>query len=147
MIEINPKESTTLHFKVNVSGSNASPKPRLNIPIGNKGVSLVFEGTMVDGEVEVNISELLKLTDSKKVQGILEVVVSDNIFYPWKDTIVIKEATSVKAITTKSPLKESKVEVSFVEQTEQTIQTKPEVEVKPTIKKKLGDLFSDKLSS
>jgi len=143
MIEINPKESTTLNFKVNVSGSNAIPQPRLIIPISKK-VSLVFEGKMVEGEVEVNISELLELTDSKKLKGKLEVIIEDNIFYPWEDIIKIKNTTSVKAETVKKPIKESKIKVSAnTADSEVIIEDEEDViEIKP---KNLKDMFDNKL--
>ncbi len=143
MINIDPKEGTILKFSVDVSGSEETPKPRLVIPISDKGISLVFEGTMKNGEVEVNISELIKLTDSKKFSGELEVVVDDSIFYPWKDSIVIKESTQVKAsIKSTKKLNEDKVKVT-AKKTSKESKESPVPIIK--IKKNLGDLFSENL--
>ena len=139
MIEINPNEGTILKFEVDVSGSDETPKPRLVIPISDQGVSLTFEGVINDGKVEVNIQELLKLTDSKEFQGKLEVIVEDSIFVPWEENIVIKRPTKVKAKTVKAPIKESKVTVTAVKSSKDKAEVKaPVMEIK---KKSMNDLF------
>lgn len=141
MIEINPNDGTILKFQVDVSGSDETPKPRLVIPISEKGVSLVFEGVMNDGEVEVNIQELLKLTDSKEFQGKLEVVVEDSIFVPWEENIVIKRPTQVKAKTVKTPVKESKVTVTVAKSGDaEPDKQKPVMEIK---RKSVQDMFNE----
>ena len=112
-IKINPNESTELKFQVNVSGSYDTPNPRLVIPITENGISLVFEGTLNDHEVTVDISELLSLTDSTEFNGKLEVIVGENIFVPWEDEIVIDKPTTVVATSMDTPVikEETKVEV------------------------------------
>jgi len=139
MIKIKPSEATILNFQVDVEGSDKSPIPRLVIPISDKGISLVFEGTLKDGEVEVDVSELLELTDSKSFKGSLEVIVDDSIFYPWTDTIIIEAETKVKAKNIKKVIKESKVSVKA--------RTKKEIveDDVMVVKKKLGDIFGEKL--
>ena len=142
MIKISQKD-TKIKFEVDVSGSDETPKPRLVIPISDNGVSLVFEGTMNNGEVEVNISELLKLTDSKEFQGKLEVIIEgeDAIFVPWEDKIVIETPVGVKAKTVKqTPVKEEKIKVSATSGEPKTQKEAPIMEIK---KKSLGDMFSE----
>lgn len=142
-LKINPDESTIIKFEVDVSGSKETPLPRLIIPISENGIGLIFEGKLDNGIVEVDVSELIKLTDSKTFSGKLEVVVEDSIFYPWEDTIQIKEVTKVKASAkkTKTSLKESKIKVSVKNQKSNN-NTKKVMELK---KKNLGDMFSEKL--
>ncbi len=139
MIEIDPKQSTILKFEVDVSGSEAIPKPRLVIPISEKGISLIFEGIINDGKVEVDVSELLQLTDSKKFKGKLEVIVEDSIFVPWEEDIVIKKSAVVKAKTINSSVKESKIVVtaSNNEDSDDSL-----MEIK---KKSIRDLFNEEL--
>ncbi len=140
-IIINPDENTLLKFEVDVSGSQETPIPRLIIPI-SETVSLVFKGTMNNGEVEVDVSDLLELTNSKEFKGSLEVVLENEIFYPWEDIIVIKEKPKVKAKTIKNTIKESKVKVSAKTKTKTTKKKIPVMELK---KKNLGDMFDEKL--
>jgi hypothetical protein len=157
MIEINPKENTTLTFEVDVSGTVATPKPRLLVQLG-EGVNLAFEGVVNDGSVDVDIAELLKLTESNEFEAKLEVIVEDCIFVPWEEKIVINKPTIVEAaavtekvekpkVTAKTkvtstkdvalptdPIKESKGKI---------IGEAPEVDNKS--KKSIDELFKDEL--
>ena len=140
-ITITPKD-TILTFEVDVSGSDEIPKPRLVIPISEK-VSLFFEGSIADSKVEVDISELLKLTDSTEFQGKLEVVIEaeDAIFVPWEDSIIIEKPLEVKAKTIKTPVKESKVTVTAKSETVSKVKTKaPIMEIK---KKSVQEMFDE----
>ena len=137
-IIIKPKENKVLKFEVDVSGSEETPEPRLIIPI-SETVSLMFQGEVNKDEVNVDVSDLLELTDSKEFKGRLEVVVENEIFTPWEDSIVIKESRTVKAKSIKTPIKESKIKVKAKNTKAKSI---PVMEIK---KKNLGDMFGDKL--
>jgi len=136
---IDKKSNTKLKFEVDVSGSEETPEPRLIIPI-SETVSLMFQGEINKDEVEVDVSDLLELTNSKEFKGRLEVVVEGEIFTPWEDSIIIKESKQVKAKSIKTPIKESKVKVKA-----KSTKTKTKVPVMELKKKNLGDMFSEKL--
>ena len=93
---------------------------------------------MEDGAVSVDISELLKLTDSKEFSGKLEVIIEDNIFVPWEETIEIIAPVKVKAVSKKSPIKESNINVSVKKTEVENIEKKKPMELK---KKSVKDLF------
>jgi hypothetical protein len=137
-IEINPNESTIITFEVEVDGSETTPTPRLVVPISESGVSIMFEGQINGDKVEVDIADLLEMTNSTEFQCKLEVVVEDSIFVPWEENIVIKRPTQVKAKTVKSPLKESKVKVSAKTKDDPKPIKAPIMEVK---KKSMNDMF------
>jgi len=153
MIEINPKENTTLTFQVDISGTTAAPKPRLIVPLG-EGLYLAFEGTVNEGTVEVDIAELLALTEATEFDARLEVVVEDSIFTPWAEKVVINKPKEVKANPVK--IEEKKIVVSAekatksgdvatpipVEESEEKPERKVIGEYKP---KSAKDLFGDKL--
>lgn len=152
MIEINPKENTTLSFEVDVSGTTAPAKPRLIVPLG-EGLYLAFEGTVNEGTVEVDIAELLALTDSTEFNAKLEVVVEDSIFTPWEEKLVINKPKEVKASAIK--VEEKKIVVKAEKATKSGDVATPvpvveEEEEKPTRKvigkiKTAGELFNEKL--
>jgi hypothetical protein len=137
-MKLNPSEGTILKFKIDVSGTTSVPQPRLVIPISDKGISLVFEGVMNNGSVEVDVAQLLQLTDSTEFQGKLEVVIEDSIFVPWEENIEIESPTVVKAKAVKAPIKESTVTVSATTGKEEV--KAPIMELK---KKSVSDLFSE----
>ncbi len=141
-IIIKPQENKILRFEVDVSGSTETPEPRLIIPI-SESVSLMFEGKINKGEVEVDVSDLLELTDSKEFKGKLEVLVESEVFTPWEDSIIIKESKQVKVKSVKTPIKESKVNVKA--KTKKAKTTKKESKIMELKKKNLGDMFGEKL--
>jgi hypothetical protein len=154
-IEINPKESTILSFEVNVTGSKETPVPRLVIPISDNGMSLVFEGTMKDGKVSVDVSELLTLTDSLEFNGKLEVVVEDSIFVPWEEKLVIIQPLEVQAEAVKIEVTEKKkvgVSAGITKSSEEGVVTITEkkvdhakIDVKEFRKKTAKEQFDEKL--
>ena len=140
-IIIKPNENKILKFEVDVSGTEETPEPRLIIPI-SESVSLMFEGQINKDEVEVDVTDLLKLTNSKEFNGKLEVVVEGEIFTPWEDSIIIKESKQVKAKNIKTPVQESKVNVKAKTYSSKSTPTRKTMQIK---KKNLGDLFGEKL--
>ncbi len=145
-LTISPKESTILKFKIDVSGSARVPIPRLIIPINERGVHLVFEGIMNNGQVEVDVQELLELTNSKEFSGKLEVIIEDQIFVPWEETIIIEESLEVKAKTVKAKKTKKKI---IVEAAESKTESKTELneELKVMKLKSAKDLFKKELDN
>lgn len=150
MINIDPKKSTILEFSVSVEGSTDSPKPRLVIPISKNGVSLIFEGEINDNKVQIDVSDLLKLTDSKQFSGKLEVIVEGNIFVPWEDELVIKKDPKVSVdevthvVTEDNTGSNIDVKSNILENTEQTEPSNKKPSIMKVKKKSIEDMFFDK---
>ena len=147
MIEINPKENTTLSFSVDVSGTTATPRPRLIVPI-EEGLYLAFEGKFNEGTVEVDIAGLLEMTKQTSFAAKLEVVVEDSIFTPWEEELVINKPAEVKASTIK--VEEKKVVVKAEKATKSGDVATPvpvEEEVEPETKRKVIGEFKPKTAS
>jgi hypothetical protein len=86
-------------FECEVSVKNASLKgsiARLVVESAD-GVGLVFKGKIENGKCVVPIHRLKGLLDENtRGNMILEVVVEDTYFTPWKSEFVVEEHTSVK---------------------------------------------------
>lgn len=100
MINVKADKEFDLNFQVNVEGSKETPEVRFAFMMPN-GVNVSFPGQYTkDNMVEVSLPSLESLglfQETSAVNAKLEVMIENNYFVPWKDTIGIRHPVRVSA--------------------------------------------------
>jgi len=100
MMNIKADKEFNLSFKVNVEGSNEKPDVRFAFVMPN-GVNISFPGQYNGNDmVEVSLPSLESLglfNETSSINAKLEVIVENNYFVPWNDTIGIRHPVRVSA--------------------------------------------------
>ena len=99
MIEIDGNKVNTLSFNINMSGTTKTPIARLMVPM-NEQVTIVFPATIKDGKAIVEIQPLRKYVDKvyDKIEDVvLEVIIGETLFYPWKGEFKVTNIMIVEA--------------------------------------------------
>jgi len=118
-MRITLKESKQLKFKLNIENAKEAPRARLHLGI-KEGVSLVVEGKTGNGIATVVIPPLEFLSGVllEEISAVLEVIVDNQIFFPWKKDLIIEKDIIVESSTIEEePIEESlKIAVEEVEE-------------------------------
>ncbi len=114
--EVSLLRETHLNFKVVVEGSAEKPQGRLSLDLPDFTLSFPVE-FKENGEITATIPALgkglVQLQEVDKVTASLEMVVENQYFVPWEDTLSIKKEVQVGEAS------------AFLTQAEPTLQVRP----------------------
>ena len=99
MIEIDGNKVNTLSFNLNMSGTTKVPIARLMIPVSEQ-VTITFPAEVKDGKAIVEVLPLRKYVDKvydKLKDVVLEVIIGETLFYPWKGELKVTNIMIVEA--------------------------------------------------
>ena len=99
MIEIDGNKVNTLSFNLNMSGTTKTPVARLMIPV-NEQVTIAFPAEVKEGKAIVEVQPLRKYVDKvyDKIEDVvLEVIIGETLFYPWKGELKVTNIMIVEA--------------------------------------------------
>ena len=97
MIELDFSKKPELIFQLNIEGNKSVPKANLVIKIDEKK-SLKIEGFVVNDQVKISPDTSLKeIINKEQYKAFLEVIVDNNYFVPWEDTISIHYPIKITA--------------------------------------------------
>lgn len=98
MVEVHLKKRAELQFQLHIEGTEVPPTSKLRIPL--KEGELVFPGVVSGDVVTIQIPSLAPYKEQlggTSIQATLQVVLEENYFEPWQDTISIINPISVQA--------------------------------------------------
>lgn len=147
MINVKADKEFDLSFKVNVEGSEEKPDVRFAFVMPN-GVNVSFPGKYnKDNMVEVSLPSLESLglfRETSAVNAKLEVIIENNYFIPWSDTIGIRHPVRVSAESVEYDKTETLDEAAKAVSSGPTITYKEDADEKFSPMEKLRKVKRDK---